>query len=182
MRLVRSSIRWFNMVTTSQTLVFNRLIDTEVVIRRNAIRELLAHSSAITGLTAVVVRLVADRDEAVRATATECLEKIVKPGVEEVTELTTLLRETCDGEVEYWAATMLGRIGFPAERSVGALASVLLDSPCLAARERAAWALGQIGPGARAALNALRQIGHDDPPRLRRLAETAINTMNQRAA
>lgn len=170
------------MVTTSQTLVFNRLIDTEVVIRRNAIRELLAHSSAITGLTAVVVRLVADRDEAVRATATECLEKVVKPGVEEVTELTNLLRETCDGEVEYWAATMLGRIGFPAERAVGALASVLLDSPCLAARERAAWALGQIGPGARAALNALRQIGHDDPPRLRRLAETAINSMNQRAA
>jgi HEAT repeat protein len=167
---------------SSHPLVSSLLSDTEVEIRRSAIRELLAATSHISGVTAIIVRLVADRDDEVRSAATECLERIVTPSSDEVHDLTQLLRETCDGEVEYWAATMLGRIGRPAERATGALASVLLDSPCLAARERAAWALGQIGPGARAALNALRQINHDDPPRLRRLAETAIHSMNQRAA
>jgi hypothetical protein len=77
---------------------------------------------------------------------------------------------------------MIGRLGPAAAGATGVLANVLLDSSCLAARERAAWALSQIGPAARSALNSLRQIGSDDPPRLRRLAETAMAAVVGRAA
>jgi len=164
------------------TSLLCRLGDADVSIRRNAVRELLEQPAWATGLTTALIRLVSDRDEMVRHGATECLERIADPGSDEVADLTRILRETCDGETEYWAATMLGRIGPQADRAVGALASVLLDSSCLAARERAAWALGRIGPAARMALNALRQIGQDDPPRLRRLAEAAVSALSHRAA
>lgn len=159
-----------------------RLAHSNPVVRRQAAEAVVTAGGRQTGITAAMLALVADRDEQTRHWACAALEQVIMPGAEELGDLIELLRDTRDGEVEYWTATMLGRLGPVAGRSTGVLASVLLDSSCLAARERAAWALSQIGPAARSSLNALRQIGEDDPPRLRRLAEAAMEAMSLRAA
>lgn len=150
--------------------------------RCSAIRKIAQGRRNRSGLTAAVILLVADKDDATRNWACEALETKIVPMPNEMSGLIELLRDKNDGEIEYWAATMLGRLGTMACGAAGVLANCLLDSPYLAARERAAWALSEIGPGARSAMNALRQIGPDDPPRLQRLAATAIQSVVGRAA
>jgi HEAT repeat protein len=160
----------------------DRLSHSQPAVRRSAIRGLVDAGGQQSGVTAAVLALVVDRDEQTRNWACEALDRVIAPDQDELGSLIEIMRDTSDGEVEYWTATMLGRLGSGAARATATLASVLLDSSCLAARERAAWALSQIGPAARSSLNALRQIGKDDPPRLRRLAETAMESMCGRAA
>lgn len=159
-----------------------RLTHPATIVRRSAVRELFHFRIACTGLTSTVLSLVVDPDEQIRHWACESLERVLRPELDELPELIDTLRRTNDGEVEYWAATMIGRLGPDAASATGVLANVLLDSSCLAARERAAWAISQIGPAARSAVNSLRQIGSDDPPRLRRLAETALAVVSGKAA
>lgn len=160
----------------------DRLSHPRAAVRRDAVRSILTAGDRQRGITAAVLALLTDPDEQTRHWACEALDRMVSPDPNELDELIHIMRQTTDGEVEYWTATMLGRLGVVAVRATGVLASVLLDSSCLAARERAAWALSQIGPAARCALNALRQIGEDDPPRLRRMAAAAMETMSGRAA
>lgn len=162
--------------------LFQQLNDKQAEVRRQALAEMLERPEWGAGLTVLVVRMIGDRDEAVRQRATQYLERCATPQADDSAELAKLLQHTDDGEVEYWAATMIGRLGPAAAQCSGALANLLLQSSCLAARERAAWALAKIGPAGHAALGALRQIGAADPPRLRRLAEAAIAAIAQRAA
>ncbi len=167
----------------------NRLESPQLEMRRRAIREVFESRSVPSGSIVAVLRLVADRDDQVRGWACESLDRFVSASPEYVSatseELAAViaeLRRTNDGEIQYWATTLLERIGPAAAAATAVLADVLLDSSCLAARERAAKTLAILGPAARPALNSLRQIGSDDPPRLRRLAESAIAAMSQRAA
>ena len=160
----------------------DRLTHPATPVRRTAVRELFHFRPAYAGLTAAVLPLVVDPDEQTRHWACELLDRVLKPEIGELPHLIETLRATSDGEIEYWTATMIGRLGPDAASATAALATVLLDSSCLAARERAAWAISQIGPGARAAVNSLRQIGNDDPPRLRRLAESALAVVSGKAA
>jgi len=158
------------------------LTHDDVDRRCSAMRKLAQSGRKQSGVTARVILLVADGNEEIRGWACEALESAIMPMPNEVNDLIQVLRETRDGEIEYWTATMLGRLGVVASGATAVLASCLLDSPCLAARERAAWALSEIGPAARSAMNALRQIGPEDPPRLQRLASSAIQSLVGRAA
>lgn len=173
-----------------------RLESPHLELRRQAIREVFESRSIPSGSIVAVLRLVADRDDQVRGWACESLDQYVSAAPEsvsaapvyisatpeEVAAVIAELRTTNDGEIQYWATTLLERVGPAAAAAIAVLADVLLDSSCLAARERAAKTLAILGPAARPALNSLRQIGSDDPPRLRRLAESAIAAMSQRAA
>jgi len=158
------------------------LAHSDVERRCSAIRKIAQTADKQSGVTAAAILLVADRDEETRNWACEALESTIVPMPNEVHGLIELLRETNDGEIEYWAATMLGRLGTVAAGATAVLANCLLDSACLAARERAAWALAEIGPAARSAMNALRQIGPEDPPRLQRLTAAAMQSVVGRAA
>jgi len=150
--------------------------------RCDAVRTVAQSGRLQSGITATVIQLVADKNEEVCMWACEALESRISPSPTEVVELIELLRDAKDGEVAYWTATMIGRLGSNASGATAVLANVLLDSPCLAARERAAWALSEIGPPAKSAMNALKQIGPEDPPRLQRLAAFAIEAVVRRAA
>jgi HEAT repeat protein len=79
--------------------------------------------------------------------------------------------------VAYWAITLLGRAGDNAAPAVAALADILCSSAEPPVRERAAWALGKIGPTAQAARPALDEAAASDEPRLRRLAEKALEAI-----
>jgi hypothetical protein len=79
---------------------------------------------------------------------------------------------SADGDAAYWAATLLGRSGPAAAAFLNDLvAATHHDS--LAARERAVWALSQIGPAAKAALPRLKELSESTTPRLARLAREA---------
>jgi HEAT repeat protein len=54
------------------------------------------------------------------------------------------------------------------------LTAALQSAPEQAIRERAAWALGQIGPKAKSAIPALRDAAGTKQPRLSRLANEAL--------
>ncbi len=81
-------------------------------------------------------------------------------------------------DVAYWAATLLGRLGADkADACAGAvkpLADALQSHPAPAVQERAAWALGQIGPRPPSAKPALEAAANSSSPRLSRLAKESL--------
>jgi HEAT repeat protein len=80
-------------------------------------------------------------------------------------------------EVGYWAATLLGRLEAAGRDSVSDLTLALATSPHKAVRQQSAWALGRMGTAASSALPALEVAAKESDPRLRRLAEAAIKSM-----
>jgi len=120
-----------------------------------------------------LVRAAGDPDEQVSETAVAALEDLGPPPASKANELATLLVDP-SADVAYWAATLLGRLQSQAVGAVSPLTAALSDNRPLAVRERAAWALEQIGPAAREALPALREACASKQPRLVRLANEAI--------
>jgi len=139
----------------------------------------ISTQDAVSGLAVTVVRLCGSSDDEVRMWSAEALEVAIQPEPSEVEGLIELLSAEDDGEISYWAATMLGRLGKDAVAAVATLGSCLRDSMYLAARERAAWALAEVGPAAADALESLKQVSETGSPRLQRLALEAIEAIDQ---
>ena len=119
----------------------------------------------------------ADSDERVREAAHGALEEISDPPAVLSSELATALGHENPASA-YWAATLRGRMGPEAGGQVTALASVVSDLSAPAeVRQRAAWALGRIGPAARDALPVLKQLQTESDTRLVRLIDDAIESM-----
>ena len=113
----------------------------------------------------LLARASADGSEEVREWVTAALEELGPPPASDAHALAALV-DNENADVAYWAATLLGRLGAEAAPAVPALASALSASVAMSVRQRAAWALGKIGPPARDALDALRQAAASDNPRL----------------
>lgn len=143
---------------------------------------LISGQDSVTGLTVAITSLSGSSDDEVRTWAAEALETAVEPTAAELTALIELLDSAGDGEICYWSATMLGRLGNQAGAAVAALARCLRESDYLPARERATWALRQIGPPAAAAIPALKAVADQAPPRLQRLATEALRAIDDVAA
>ncbi|TWU17734.1 hypothetical protein Pla52o_49490 [Novipirellula galeiformis] len=141
----------------------------------------LANQDAVTGLAVACIKLVVDSDEEVRMWAAEALQRSVLPDVDDVETLAELVLYPNDGEIPYWAATMLGRLQSEAVGGVEALQHCLLNSNYLPARERAAWALAQIGPAAANAIGSLEKAAPTAPPRLKQLVREAIQAIGNAA-
>lgn len=114
-----------------------------------------------------------DDEVTIREAAVSALESLGPPPASQVPELIARLRDP-SGDVIYWAATLLGRLQDDASEAVPALATCLESKAAIAARERAAWALGQIGPAAAPARGALERAAAGDAVRLARLAKGAL--------
>lgn len=136
----------------------------------------------VEGLATRCVQLAGAHNDEVRMWAAEVLESSVKPAVSDVQPLAQLLANADDGEIAYWASTMLGRLGPEASAAATELEACVRESLYLPARERAAWAISRIGPAAAAATPTLREIASDAPPRLRRLAMEALDSVRGSAA
>ena len=72
---------------------------------------------------------------------------------------------------------MIGRLKDAGSSATDALAKCLNDTKEMAVRERAAWALGEIGPQAKAAVDSLKKAASDGGPRLARLAKQALDSI-----
>ncbi|HEY5312827.1 MAG TPA: HEAT repeat domain-containing protein [Pirellulales bacterium] len=114
-----------------------------------------------------------DEDEEVREAAVGALEGLGAPPAALLGELTKLLHDA-QPDRAYWAATLLGRIGTAAAPAVPDLIQVLGPAAPLEVRQRAAWALGQLGPAAAGAADALKLAAEHRDARLAELARDAL--------
>ncbi len=143
-----------------------------------ALRQISSLES-ITGLATTVVGLAGSANDEVRMWAAEAMEQAIQPEPADVTDLIELMSTSPDGEVCYWSVTMIGRLGVRGADSVAALENCLLHSNYLAAKERAVWAISQIGPDAMAAVPTLKKLVQEQTrsPRLVRLATEVLRRM-----
>jgi HEAT repeat protein len=146
--------------------------------RQAAAAEALAHLGGdAQPAAAALVRACGNADSAVRDNSVAALEDLGPPPPGQIADLIQLSRDSST-DVAYWAITLLGRGGEQAVSSVPTLAQLLCSEADIAVRERAAWALGKIGPPAAAARPALRQAAASDSPRLSRLAKNALEALD----
>jgi HEAT repeat protein len=144
---------------------------------RAAAAERLSQAGEDAAVAAVpLVRGCGDDDERVREAAVAALEDMGPPPADALVPLGDLVGHR-DPLVAYWAVTLLGRAGTESAAAVGLLAGCVGSAADVSVRQRAAWALGRIGPAAKPALGALEQARSDADQRLARLAAEAIDAI-----
>src|SRR5262245_50743003 len=132
-----------------------RLQSPDLAVRRAAAEEFLKkNGQAFRGLAPLAFLMLLDPDEQVREAIVGWFEDCGRPNPEEAAQMISFLFSPTD-DVVYWAITLLGRFGPDAKRGVGPLIMNLGESKAIAIREKAAWALGRIGPAAAEARSAL---------------------------
>lgn len=142
--------------------------------RRAEAAEQLAQLGAEAQSAAVaLVRACGDEAEEVRQWAAAALESLGPPAASDAGRLAALLGARSP-DVGYWAATLLGRLQGEARSTVETLAAALVGPADVSVRQRVAWALGEIGPGAIAAAAALQMAAGSPDPRLARLAAESL--------
>ncbi|WP_164102037.1 HEAT repeat domain-containing protein [Candidatus Laterigemmans baculatus] len=150
---------------------------------RRAAVEFAAHQPEQCSRLAVpLVHATGDADDSVAMLAAEALEMLGPPPAAALPELVAVLDAAEDGEVVYWAVTLIGRLGPRGAAATESLTRTLSESPYLPVRERAAWALARIGTAAASAAAALRAAADGGPPRLTRLATQALESVRGMAA
>lgn len=153
-----------------------RLKSPDVAERAEAAEQL---SRAGAGAAAAAVPLVTacgDEDEQVREWAVAALEDLGPPPAGSLAALSGLV-SAANPLVAYWATTLLGRSGQDAASATTALAAAVQSAADSAVRERAAWALGRIGPAAAAARGSLEHAAASGEQRLARLAAEALTSI-----
>lgn len=145
--------------------------DTE---QRAEAAELLARAGEEASAAAVpLVTACGDADERVREWAVAALEDLGLPPSTAIAALTALVNNP-DPLVAYWAVTLLGRSGQDAAAAVAVLAACVESGASVSVRQRAAWALGKIGPAATAARATLERAAGQGDERLARLARESL--------
>ncbi|MFM9057955.1 MAG: HEAT repeat domain-containing protein [Planctomycetaceae bacterium] len=148
----------------------------DLPVRREAAERLARLGESAAPAAAALVRACGDADEQVREQAVAALEDLGPPPPAATGQLGDLVAHR-DPLVAYWATTLLGRAGEDAATAVPVLVGCLESTVDLAVRQRAAWALGKIGPAAAAARDALARAASAEDPRLARLAAEAIDAL-----
>jgi hypothetical protein len=135
---------------------------------------------ALQNLSDLMVQLESP-DETAQNYSCEALENCGTPRLEDVPFLLEQLNSQRSTRV-YWASTLLGRFGLPAKGFENrlaiqdALASVIADESLeLSAREKAAWAIGELGMAESSNRERLQKIADKASPRLKRLLEAALS-------
>jgi hypothetical protein len=125
---------------------------------------------------AALARATGDADCELAALASEALENLGPPDVSDLPELIRILTDE-KSDCAYWGATLIGRLGAESAPAVDALAHAVESRSELSVRERAVWALGQIGPAAVSARRVLEAAANSSTPRLARLARAALEAI-----
>lgn len=147
-------------------------------IRLAAAERLARLAEAAAPAAVALVTACGDADDLVREQIVAALEDLGAPPPDSIGRLVALVADR-EPLTAYWATTLLGRSGQDAAAAVPALTLRLESQADPAVRQRAAWALGKIGPAATAALEALRRAGGDGDARLARLASEAIESIGR---
>ena len=145
--------------------------------RREAAERLAHMEEAAQPAATALVDACDEADEDTREWVVAALEALGPPPVDQQPRLIEQLSSPC-ALTRYWAATLLGRLEGQIEpRAVAKLAATLDADEDAAVRQRAAWALGQLGTAAAAARDALTKAAASPDPRLARLAARALASL-----
>jgi HEAT repeat protein len=149
----------------------------EPTARCQAAEALAQLGEAAQAAAPVLVQACAVDDEELHEWVVSALEQLGPPAEEDLPALIKLLDAA---ELSaYWAVTLLGRLRERAAPAVPQLTECVEQSPHLPVRQRAIWALGQIGSAARAAALVLQQAAASPDARTARLAREAIEGLQQ---
>ena len=154
-----------------------RLGSSDADIRAEAAERLAQAAEAAAPAALPLVRACGDDDERVREWAVAALEGMGPPPPDTLAGLTSLVGHAVP-LVGYWAATLLGRAGQDGAVAVDALAACVASGGDASVRQRAAWALGRIGPAAKPARAVLEKARQAADERLARLAGEAIEALD----
>ena len=102
-------------------------------------------------------------DEDVRSWCNSALEETGPPAARQISDLAALAL-SANSDIAYWAVTMLGTAGRDAVSATGSLVNRLHDDSAINVQQRAAWALGRIGPFAPEARSALTDAAASSGP------------------
>jgi HEAT repeat protein len=145
---------------------------------RQAAAERLAQLGPDAQAAAVpLVEACAIDDDSLHEFVTAALEELGPPLPGDVAKLAALVSHR-SLDVAYWAATLLGRLKDHSASAVNELVAALDAHPEISVKQRAAWALGQIGPAAIETLAALQKAAASSDPRLARVAQEAIEKLS----
>ena len=144
--------------------------------RAEAAEELSQMGEDARPAAVALVRAAGDQAEEVVEWAVSALEEMGPPEPSDLSNLAKLLADQ-NSDVGYWAATLLGRLETNAADAVEQLMAALNGSKSPAVQERAAWALGKIGPAAASANQALARVAKNGEQRLARHAKKAIESI-----
>ena len=151
-----------------------QLSDADVGQRAAAAERLCREGAAAAAAAVPLVQACADADDQVREWAAAALEDLGPPPDESIPQLVELATSS-HPLVAYWAVTLLGRSGQKAATATAVLAGCLNSDCDPSVAQRAAWALGKIGPAAAAAREELEKAAAAADPRLARLAREALD-------
>lgn len=163
-------------MTTELDALVTSLKSGPLAERQAAAEKLAQLGSEARRAAVALVEALETQDDQLREWVAAALEELGPPDAGDVAKLASLVdRSSLD--VAYWAATLLGRLDAKAAPAVPNLALALVHHPETAVRERAAWALGKIGPAANAARHALTQAADSSNRRLASLARDAMGRL-----
>jgi HEAT repeat protein len=157
-----------------------QLADKDAAVRGAAAEQLARLGSEARSCAVQLAKAAGDAKSEVRDWAVAALEDLGPPLKSHVEDLAALAGDALP-DTAYWAATLLGRLKADAASAVTALGRSLEKHKDIAVRQRAAWALGEIGPAAGPALGALQAAAKESDPRLARLAKTAIEAIHRKS-
>ena len=163
-------------VSADVAALLEQLASTDAERRADAAEKLSRAGEAAATAATQLVRACGDADERVREWAVAALEDLGPPPSDAIAPLAKLVAAP-DPLVAYWATTLLGRSGQDAATAVAALVACLDSQAEISVRQRAAWALGQIGPAAKSACGSLQQAAGQGDERLARLANEALEAI-----
>lgn len=152
-----------------------QLQNADPAVRRVAAEKLCRMGDEAQPVAVALVKAMGDSDEETQQWASAALEELGPPDVSAAPTLAALL-QTVDIEADtaYWAATLLGRLGEEGADSVPTLTVAAQDHFSMPVRERAVWALGQIGEPASSSQAVLTKLAAGNQPRLAKLAKAAL--------
>ncbi len=160
-------------MTDDLAALVNQLRSGSPATRQEAAQRLAGLEGEAQAAAVALVEAVATDDDQLREWVTAALENLGPPRADDDRQLAALVEQP-SVDVAYWAATLLGRLEAAAAPAVPQLANALREHAQMAVRERAAWALGKIGPPALAAEQALAEAAASEHRRLARLAQEAL--------
>ena len=163
-------------MTTDLAALVSSLQSSNATQRQTA-AEKLSQLGTDAAPAAVVLVEACGRSDDTRESVVATLEELGPPPAADVAKLAELLRDP-SLDVAYWAATLLGRLEGAAAPAVGNLAQALAGHAELAVRQRAAWALGKVGPMAAGARGPLEIAAASPNARLAALARTALDSLS----
>lgn len=147
---------------------------TNLEERRKAAEACAKDPSIAMAAIVPLCRCCSDSDEQVSQWSEAALEELGPPAVDELDSLVELTTST--ESTAYWAVTLIGRLqseGAPAAKHLARL--IENEKTPVEVRNRAIWAIGQIGAADAAIKGILEKAAQSENARTARLAEKALS-------